>query len=201
MTETDDLKKLPPDERIKKLKALEEEKRKEIEEAQQLLKESAVELEREEKIKQEVPVPQMKAVDIGQLFTQEEKQVFATKRYAPVEHHEEEPEVKPNEPEKTLEDEVQVSDFKLTDEQMHEQHAYGEQLASEQPSQLYNLAKDAYDQFKETGQIDQGTVYALDVATRAKEEATGGEYKAASERAQEQFGSAKSIVKYLRGNI
>ena len=200
MTETDDLKKLPPDERIKKLKALEEEKRKEIEEAQQMLKESAVELEREEKIKQEVPVPQMKAVDIGQLFTKEEKQVFATKRYAPVEH-EEESEVQPVEVEKTLEDEVQVSDFKLTDEQMHEQHAYGEQLASGQPSQLYNLAKDAYDQFKETGQVDQGTVYALDVATRAKEEATGGEYRAASEMAQEQFGSAKSIVQYLRGNI
>jgi len=199
MAETDDLKKLPPDERIKKLKELEEAKRKEIEEAQQLLKESAVELEREEKIKQEVPVPQMKAVDIGQLFTKEEKQVFATKRYEPAEH--EEVEDQPVQEEKTLENEVEVSDFKLTEEQMHEQHAYGEQLASGQPSQLYSLAKEAYDQFKETGQIDQGTVYALDVATRVKEEATGGEYKAASEMAQEKFGSAKSIVQYLRGNI
>lgn len=200
MADIDKIKKLSPEERIKWLKKLEGEKRKEIEEAQKLMEESAIELEREEKIKQEIPIPQVKAVDIGGLFTQEEKQVFATKRYEKAEHPEEEKEQKPEKEEKTLEDEVWKDDFKLTEEQMHEQRAYGEQLAKEGAGQLYNIAKEAYDQFKETGQVDQGTVYALDVATR-ENEGPQGEYKASSERAQEQFGSTKSIIQYLRGKI
>lgn len=201
MADIDNIKKLSPEERIKRLKKLEEEKRKEIEEAQNLIEQSTIELEREQKIKQEIPIPQVKAVDIGGLFTKEEKQIFATKRYEKTEHPEEENEQNPEKEGKTLEDEVWKDDFKLTEEQMHEQQNYGQKLATEGTSQLYNMAKEAYDEFKETGQVNQGTIYALDVAARAKDEASGGEYRASSERAQEQFGSTKSIVQYLRGKI
>lgn len=202
MADIEEIKKLSPEERIKRLKKLEEEKRKEIEEAQKLLKESAVELEREEKIKKEIPIPQVKAVDVGELFTQEEKQIFATKRYeeSKLSRAEEAPEEAPAAAaEKTLEEEVWKAQPELTQEQIEQQTQYGEKLALEQPGRLYEMAREAYDEFKETGQVDQGRMYALGVAINKKDDALGGEYKAPTEEAQEQFGSAKSIIKYLRG--
>jgi len=199
MADIDELKKLSPESRIKRLKALEEEKRKEIEEAEQLIKESVGELEREEKIKQEVPIPQMKAVDVGQLFTQEEKQVFATKRYEKFEKVDDSEEPVQKE-EKTLEEEVREMQPRLTAEQVEEQKQYGQALAGEQPSRLYDMAREVYDEFKDTGVVDQEKMYALDIATRMKDDAApGGEYKSTSEQMQEQFGSAKSIIQYLRG--
>ncbi len=203
MADIEEIKKLSPEERIKRLKKLEEEKRKEIEEAQKLLKESAVELEREEKIKKEIPIPQVKAVDVGELFTQEEKQIFATKRYeeSKLSRAEEAPEEAPAAAgEKTLEEEVWKAQPELTREQLEEQRQYGEKLAFEQPDRLYEMARGAYDEFKETGQVDQGKMYALGVAIGRKDETSpAGEYKAPTEEAQEQFGSVKSIIKYLRG--
>ena len=199
MADIDELKKLSPEARIKRLKELEEEKRKEIEEAEQLIKQSVGEIEREEKIKQEVPIPQMKAVDVGELFTQEEKQVFATKRYQKIEKTDDE-EAKPAEKEKTLEEEVREMQPRLTAEQVEQQKQYGQALAGEQPNRLYDLAREVYDEFKETGIVDQEKIYALDVGIRTKDEVSpGGEYKSTSEQMQEQFGSAKSIIQYLRG--
>jgi hypothetical protein len=200
MADIDEIKKLSPEERLKRLKKLEEERRKEIEEAEKLRIESVGQLEREEEIRQKIPVPQMKAVDIDQLFTKEEKQIFAAKRYQKTDTPEEEPAEKPKPEEKTLEDEVIHTPTQLTHEQAEQQKAYGEQLAQEQSGQLYQMAREAYNEFKETGQVDQGKMYALDVAARSKDaSAPGGEYKAPTEEAQEQFGSVKSIVKYLRG--
>lgn len=199
MADIDEIKKLSPEERVKRLKKLEEEKRKEIEEAEKLMKQSVGEMEREEEIRQQIPVPQMKAVDIDQLFTQEEKQVFAAKRYQKADK-EEEPAEEPKPEEKTLEGEVMQAPPELTPEQAEQQRAYGEQLAQEQSGQLYQMAREAYNEFRETGQVDQARMYALDVAARTKDDASpGGEYKAPTEEAQEQFGSVKSIVKYLRG--
>jgi hypothetical protein len=198
MADIDEIKKLSPEERIKRLKKLEEEKRKELEEAENLMKQSVGELEENEEIRQKMPVPQMQAVDIDHLFTQEEKQVFAAKRYTKAKEKEPEEAPPPKPGEKTLEAEVQEAP-QLTREQAEEQKQYGERLAMEQPSQLYQMAREAYEEFKETGQVDQARMYALDVAARAKDEATGGEYRAPTDEAQEQFGSVKSIVKYLRG--
>ncbi|MBN2112265.1 hypothetical protein JW707_04150 [Candidatus Woesearchaeota archaeon] len=202
MAEIDEIKKLSPEERIKRLKKLEGERRKEIEEAEKLMKESVVELEREEKIKQEIPVPQMKAVDIGELFTQEEREVFATKRYQDSKlksHPEEKVSSKKKTEESTLEEAVWKEQKNLSQEQLEQQRQYGEQLAAEQPTQLYEMAKELKNEFYETGQVDQAKLYALDVATRKKDEAFGGHYRSPTEEAEEQFGSAKSIIKYLRG--
>lgn len=199
MADIDEIKKLSPEERIKQLKKLEEDKRKEIEEAEKLIKESVVELEREEKIKQEIPIPQIKAVDIGGLFTKEEKEIFATKRYQSAKKPSGEEKPIQEKKETTLEDTVWEEQKNLSQEQLAQQRQYGEQLAVEQPTHLYEMAKEIRDDFYETGQIDNAKLYALDVATRRKEEAFGGEYKSSSEELQEQFGSAKSIIKYLRG--
>lgn len=75
-----DIKKLPPEERIKKLKELEESRKKEIEEARKLAAESEHEIALEE-IKRDIPIPQLTAVDVDTLFSQEEKDIFKSKRF------------------------------------------------------------------------------------------------------------------------
>lgn len=55
----EDLKKLPPEERIKRLKQLEEEKKREIEEAHQGIRESEEEIKEERKWKEKVPIPEV----------------------------------------------------------------------------------------------------------------------------------------------
>ena len=75
-----DIKKLPPEERLKKLKELEESRKKEIEEARKLAAESEHEIALEE-IRRDIPIPQLKAVDVDMLFTQEEKELFKSKRF------------------------------------------------------------------------------------------------------------------------
>ena len=55
---TDDLKNLPPEERIKKLKKLEKEKKKEIEDTLKLLRDSEDELTDKKKWEEKVPIPE-----------------------------------------------------------------------------------------------------------------------------------------------
>ena len=52
----DDLKNVPPEERIKKLKELEEKKKKEIEEAQKAIRESEQEITEKRKWEDKVPI-------------------------------------------------------------------------------------------------------------------------------------------------
>ena len=81
MVEIKDIKKLSPEERIKKLKELEEQRKKEIEEAHKLLKTSEDEVEEKRKLKENIPIPQLTSVDVGSLFSKEEKDLFETKHY------------------------------------------------------------------------------------------------------------------------
>jgi hypothetical protein len=78
--EINDLKKLSPKERIKRLKELQEKDKKEIEEAQKLLKEAEEESVIEDELR-EIPIPQLKAADIDELFSPEEKELFKAKRF------------------------------------------------------------------------------------------------------------------------
>lgn len=78
MATVDELKKLNPEERIKRLKELEEERKKEIAEAEELIKETAQELADAEE-KKKIPIPQARATDLSSaLTTAEEKQLVAT---------------------------------------------------------------------------------------------------------------------------
>ena len=78
--EIEKLKKLNPAERIKRLRVLEEQKKKEIEDAETLMKEAVVEeTERAEEDRQ-IPVPHMKAESPDMLETIEAKLLWAAKR-------------------------------------------------------------------------------------------------------------------------
>ena len=77
MVTVDELKKLSPEERIKRLKELEEERKKEIEEAEELIKETVRELAEAEE-KRRIPIPEARATELSTLNTLEEKQLVAT---------------------------------------------------------------------------------------------------------------------------
>jgi hypothetical protein len=76
MAELKNLKKLSPEERIKRLKELEDERKKEIEEAEKMIKESQDEIQHQRELKSKVPIPQVAAIDVDALFSQEEKEIF-----------------------------------------------------------------------------------------------------------------------------
>jgi len=80
----EEIKKLSPEERIEKLKKLEEERKKEIEEAHKLITESIREVEEAKEDKLRIPVPQLKSIDTTMLFGDEEKRLFKMKRYSDV---------------------------------------------------------------------------------------------------------------------
>ena len=89
MAELDDLKKLSPGERIRRLKELEEARKKEIEEAEKMITESEKEITIIEELKQ-VPIPEVKAPDISHLFgSPDEKAIFKNRRF--IDDTEEEP--------------------------------------------------------------------------------------------------------------
>jgi hypothetical protein len=69
----DDLRNLPPEERIKILKKLEEEKKKEIIEAEKAIKESQDELTERKKWEDKVPIPQMSKDDFSGMSLDEAK--------------------------------------------------------------------------------------------------------------------------------
>ncbi len=71
----DEIKDLPPSERIKRLKEIGEEKKREIEEAEALIKDSLLEIDEnaEERL---APTSIREASDITQLVSAEEKQIF-----------------------------------------------------------------------------------------------------------------------------
>ncbi|MBI4983063.1 hypothetical protein HZC32_00245 [Candidatus Woesearchaeota archaeon] len=76
---SDDLKNLPPEERIKKLKEIEQQKRKEIEDAQRQITESEKELGERLKLKEKVPIPEVASEEAGTL-AEEAKEIIRVHR-------------------------------------------------------------------------------------------------------------------------
>jgi hypothetical protein len=142
-----ELKKLSPKERIKKLKELQEKDKKEIEEAQSLLSRAEEEAVIEDELR-EIPVPQLKAVDIEGLFSPEEKELFKAKRF--ISGKKKETEEEKRERKKELEM-IAESAPRLTPEQEEQQIDYLNQLSKEPTGRLYGRASELYNQFKEQG--------------------------------------------------
>ena len=76
----EEIRKMKPKERIRKLRELEESRKKEIEEARDLMRDSMREIG-EASESRHAPISQVKAQDISQLLTIEEKRVFRTARF------------------------------------------------------------------------------------------------------------------------
>ena len=83
----DELKKLSPEERIKRLKELEEEGKKEIKEAEDLIKRTEAEIEHNKNIP-DIEVPEIERVDISKMFEAPEGLETTIKKEAPGEEKE-----------------------------------------------------------------------------------------------------------------
>lgn len=139
----DELKKLTVEERIIKLKELEKKKKEEIQNAQDLIKKSEAELEENEKQKKQIPIPQLKAVDLTQLFTEEEKQIFNTKRFETK---------KPIKEEELLLEETIATEQARKPEMMNlAEQEYRIQLSKEPTKQLYSEIKSMYQEIQDKG--------------------------------------------------
>jgi hypothetical protein len=183
----EELKKLSPEERIKRLKELQEADKKEIEEAQQLIRESQEQAEHEEELKRQIPIPQLKSIDIESLFTPEEKELFKVKRYVKEKKPEEIKEIKPKE--KPLEQTVFEEAPRKLPEEVAELRQYGMELSKQPASALRERAENIYESFKKTGEITYDQKKELDAIGYAEaykmQEIQAGGYEADKRTAEE----------------
>lgn len=152
--EIKELKKLSPAERIEKLKKIQEKDKKEIEEAQKLIDESEEEEAREQEELERIPIPQIKSVNIDDLFTQEEKELFRQNRFV-VEKEKTEKEKKPEKKEKELEDIT----FQSTEEIRKAASAnadYLEEMSMKPAAELKGRIGEIYSDVKDTGYMTSG---------------------------------------------
>ena len=193
MGKFDNLKDLPPEERIERLKKIADEDKKEIEEAQRLLADSEQEVEEEERQRINIPIPQMRAIDVGSLFSEAEKEMFREKRplEASLFRSRNEEGTKTTQPdaqrlEQAVEDEGSLFGKQLADTQQQ----YVHHLATEVPaSDLYHgiseLASIAHDR----GYLDsnqQRRLGELYMATKEKQDDfQQGAYHAAMDTGQQ----------------
>ncbi len=80
MSEAEELRRMSPKERMKRLKEIEIERKKEIEKAQRLITETEHVLE-EEELRREMPTDLLKAESLSDVFSPETKEIFKAKRY------------------------------------------------------------------------------------------------------------------------
>ena len=147
--ELGELKKLSPQERIKKLKELQEKNKEEIEQAQKMLAQAEDEAQIEQELK-EIPIPQLKAVDIDELFSPEEKELFKAKRLVA-----EKPKEEKEEPEEKAKGELEeIAAHAPAISKEEEQHVqYIRQLSQRPTEQLLDRATELYGQFKQQGYL------------------------------------------------
>jgi len=196
----EDAKRLSPDERIRRLREIAKRNEEEIKKAQDLIKESEEELEEEEKSKRKIPIPQMRAVDVGTLFgkgTQEEL-MFRTKRFAEPRAREEEEETKA-----PLEKTVQEERVRVRAAAAEEgQRQYQLQLSREPIEELASRARSIYRAAKETGYTNREQMEDVMNITYAIEmkqaDVRRGEYTPESDKFEEEISAFGGIIKALK---
>ena len=134
-----ELKKLSPKERAEKLKELQKKDKEEIEQAQKLLQETEEEITRQEEA-EKIPIPQLKAVDIGALFSPEEKELFRAKRFVSERSREEKTEEAKIQKKAELE-KIAEEAPKLNQEEAANQAQYLNQLSQKPAEDIYNKVK------------------------------------------------------------
>lgn len=142
----DDLKKLSPRERLTKLKELEKKNRDEIELARKLMSESEREVEIEDELK-EIPIPEVRAIDIDQLFSPEAKDVWKMKHFMEgKERHLAEEEAEAKNSKASLEEAVAM-EARKNEELVKQQVQYG--TALEEAKSMADKLAGAYDTIKD----------------------------------------------------
>ena len=200
VTNLKDIKKLSPEERIKKLKKIEEENKKEIDEAEKIIKDSIREINVKEEIR-DLPIPQIKAIDIESLFAPEEKEVFAAKRYKDLRarHVEEETAEIP------LEETVEKEKPEITKEELaaHTQYQIlANELRREPTKNVVQELENIYQQARDGGRVtgeQMRMAYAADVVARERQrDIERGTYGRIDEEISNQLDIARQIFKSIQ---
>ena len=174
------LKDLSPEAKIKKLKELQEKERSMIREAEDLILQEQQELERQTIIKKEmerITLPEPKKVDIRKLFIGDEDDNLESK-------------VKKEKPE-------------LTEEELQAMRQYEMKMSQAPAQSIYQKVRDIQGVIEDKGYMNPSEMvelnsigYALDYKRKDIDE---GKYVPTSEIIEDFMGTAKSIIRYLRG--
>jgi len=187
MKEIDDLKKLPPEERIRKLKEISEKGKKEIEEAQKAIKDSEDEAEENAELLRKVPIPQIKAVDIESLFSEEEKDAFSTMRF--VDRKKTQSQKITQQEAKNLEEQVSQEKPKVSEKELKQNQEYIHSLGT---VDLHHKREEIYESRESQGYINnrqQMELYNINKEMDGRRrDAEAGIYKTQSEEVAELLG-------------
>lgn len=179
-----ELKNLRPEERLKKLKELEEKRKSEIEDAEKLIKDTEGELSAQEEKKQKLPIPQIAAHSLFALQTTDEKLIFKMRRYIDENAQEAFPNLVPQ-PQRSLE-EMAEEESKNLSVQIQPNMIYGAAIDQARQQPAYHTttvtgfekeepkAKGFYESakgFYEKPLSDQSDFYKQHTTTGAEEEA------------------------------
>jgi hypothetical protein len=170
----DDIAKLSPQERIKKLKELEEKSKKEIEKAQKLIRESEQEIAIEEKVRQ-VRIPQDQEIDVTKLFRREE----------------------PN-----LEETVEKEKPKISEEELRQQQQYIKKLTTDRIGERAEYIQRQISENGYINNQQMAEVAAMYQEIQRREEGLErGTYKPISARVEEELDMARGIAKKILGDF
>ncbi len=204
--ELEDLKNLSPDERIKRLKEIQERRKQEIEQAQELMSLTEEELKQRQIEKDQLPIPQLKSDTFENLLGETDREMFRMKRFTSekiidsdakssgtaTQQLEEVP----------LEETLRRDAPQLSADQRAamEKEQYVKQLAMLPAQQLYNAIKGIQESYQSSGIItdqQRGELYSLDKAMQEKTDAIrAGEYNP-SEYIKKEVDAGSSIINKL----
>jgi hypothetical protein len=194
---------LSPQERMRRLKEIEQRRKNEIDDAHRLLQQAETELEEKDKL----PIPELRSMDTSTLFGETDRQMFRMKQFTS--EKKAEPKTQGKKTETGLEDTVIEEARQLTPEQLARQQEYQIELAQQPTAVLYDMAKELYQEVSSQGghpdQYQMAQAYNLEKAREMKTEAIDrGEYTA-SEKARKQLDitdeiSRKIVLTYRRSD-
>lgn len=198
MKDIKEIRGLSPEERVRKLKEIEERKRKEIEEAESLRKASEIEIIEGVDEKARLPLEQLRAVNLDNLLTKEEKDIYSMKRFVSAGQQEEGQEEQPQQ--ESLEEISGAAEEQSEDAKKQALRQYQINLSQEPTGDIYSMAVRMYQEAGGPGDVSREDFYAalnMSYAIKEKEEAMKrGEYSS-SEEMQRKANAVRSMVEEI----
>jgi hypothetical protein len=199
MDDIDELSNNTPDERIRKLKKIEENKKKELERVRNLLKESEFEIITEVEEKSRIPIGQLKSFDINNLLSPEEKEIYKIKHFKIEDSKEDDiTDIMPENPTTSLED--MTSDHKPDakwDASQNPQRNYESSLRNQMTTDIYNSTKNMYSAASDGRSVTRETFYdALNIQyeINQREEAMKEGRYSSTEKLERETNAIKNMV-------
>ncbi len=174
--EIDKIKNLSPEERIKKLKEIQEKSKKDLNEAEKLIKQSVQEMQITQETKN-IPIPENREVDIEKLFVPE-----------------------------TIDEVIQKEKPEVSEEQLKQQADYSiltQELRRQSTENVVSRVEDLYNQVRQTGSVTReqlNEAYAAQTVARERQNEIGkGTYAGTiGERVADQLSAAMGIANWIK---